>query len=356
MSSTSAPESSNLIAQPPRILFRADALPQLGGGHIMRCLSLANALSDRGAEIAFACAPASAGLAPALARSGYPVSDATTPSHAPFPVHWDTGPDAIFIDLYSSSIDDERALRSIAPVIAVIEDLPDRHHDCDLLVDQGFDRREADYRKRVPPHATLLLGPDMVPLRPDFARMREDTLIRRQKMGRPENLLVAMGLTDIDSISAKMARAARTALPDIMITVIIGPSAASLDQLEAMASTDNRLQILIDVDDMATPMVTADLAIGAGGGTALERCVLGLPSIVIILADNQRPAALALQRCGAAISIETGADIEQKMAEILSRVSARQLREISKNAAALCDGQGADRIAMTLLQLVAAGH
>ena len=353
MSGTTAVESTNLMPRPPCILFRADALPDLGGGHIMRCLSLANALLAKGAEIAFACAPGSAGLVPALARSSFVISDAATPSHAPFPTGWTTGPDAIFVDLYSSTIDDERALRNIAPIIAVIEDLPDRHHDCDLLVDQGFDRCERDYRKRVPPHATLLLGPDMVPLRPDFAQMRNASLTRRQNVTRTKNLLIAMGLTDIDGISAKMARAARSALPDAMITVIIGPSATSRGPLETMARTDNRLQLLIDVDDMATHMAKADLAIGAGGGTALERCVLGLPSIVIILADNQRPAALAMQACGAAISTETGPDIEQKMAGILSQVDAGQLRQISKCAAALCDGQGADRIAKTLLQLVA---
>jgi len=343
-----------MTSRPPRILFRADALPELGGGHIMRCLSLANALSAHGAKIAFACAPGSADLVPALARSGFPVLDAAGTADIPEMPDWDTGPDAIFVDLYTSKIADEQALRRIAPVIAVIEDLPDRHHDCDLLVDQGFDRDESDYRKRVLPHTALMLGPDMVPLRPDFALKRETTLARRQKTNRPNNLLIAMGLTDIDGISAKMARASRSALPDANITVIIGPSAASRAALQSMAQNDALLEVLIDVDDMALKMATADLAIGAGGGTALERCVLGLPSIIIILADNQRPAALAMQACGAAIARENGPNIEQEIAATLHAIDGEQLRQTSRQAAALCDGRGAERVAMTLLQLVAA--
>jgi UDP-2,4-diacetamido-2,4,6-trideoxy-beta-L-altropyranose hydrolase len=346
-------ESTLMTSRPPRILFRADALPELGGGHIMRCLSLANALSNRGTDIVFACAPGSADLVPALARSGYRVLEAARPADIPKISDWDTGPDAIFVDLYTSTIADERAFREISPVIAVIEDLPDRQHDCDLLIDQGFDRDEAEYRKRVLPHTTLMLGPDMVPLRPDFAEKRDTTLTRFLDIERPQSLLIAMGLTDIDGISAKMARAARSALPEAHIKVIIGPSATSRDALQFMAQTDTQLEILIDVHDMATQMATADLAIGAGGGTALERCVLGLPSIVIVLADNQQPAALAMQACGAAIVGEAGPNIELEVMAILHAITGDQLRQMSKRAAELCDGRGAERIATSLLQLVA---
>jgi len=337
--------------RPAHILFRADARPELGGGHIMRCLSLATALEKRGAKIAFASNPESIDLVPALTRSGYPILPSQHPSNAPQPTHWPR-PDALFLDLYNSTADDEKKLRKIAPVIAVIEDLPDRKHDCDLLIDQGFGRSPADYKDRVPAHTKLMLGPDMVPLRPAFAELREASLLRRENVSEINHILIAMGLTDIKGISARMAITARQALPQSQITVIIGPSAQSRAQLEALAQTDKSLNVLIDVDDMAEHMAAADLAIGAGGGTSLERCVLGLPSIVIILAENQRPAALAMGHTGAVIAIDN-AQPEQDVFKTLQGFTANLLKLLSKNAAKVCDGKGADRIAEALLEQIA---
>lgn len=337
----------------PRILIRADARPDLGGGHIMRCLSLAQALTARGADIAFASAPGSATLVPALERAGYPVNDTSEPAHAPLPDAWGGAADAVFVDLYDSTDADETALRQVAPVIGVIEDLPERTHDCDVLVDQGFDHAPAAYARRVPSHCRMLLGPDMVPLRPEFAAARADTLLRRSRMNRVERMLVAMGLTDVRGISERVTRAARAALPDARIQVVLGPTAQSREALERQARSDDRLDILIDVDDMHRVMADADLAIGAGGGTALERCVLGLPSLVIILADNQRESAKALDDRGAAWTLEDGPDVEEQTRCRLETLTPDDLKAAAHAAAAICDGQGADRIADMLLRCIA---
>tara|TARA_R110000868_G_scaffold32400_1_gene117837 strand:+ start:19224 stop:20267 length:1044 start_codon:yes stop_codon:yes gene_type:complete len=339
-------------ASPPRILIRADARPELGGGHIMRCLALAAALKTRGAEIAFASAPGSAALVPALSRSGYPCLDAATTGDAPTPENWGGRADAIIIDLYSSTRVDETRLRAIAPVIAVIEDLPDRLHDCDLLVDQGFNPDHTAYARRVPAGTQLLLGPDMAPLRPGFAALRSEALARRAREPGLRRILIAMGLTDLGGISARLVELVRTSLPEIAIDVVLGPQATSLPALQQRAKTNPELSVLVDIDDMAARMMMADLAIGAGGGTALERCVLGLPSIVIVLAENQRPAARAMARARAVLTIEAEVTLAATLPGLLQEMTGERLAQMSACSAQLCDGGGADRIAEALIAMI----
>lgn len=342
------------LASPPRILFRADARPDLGGGHIMRCLSLALVLKQGGAEIAFACAPGSDTLVPALQRSGFPVLAARSDANFDLPAAWRGQADALVIDLYSSTRQDETQLRSRAGVIAVIEDLPDRTHDCDILIDQGFDRNAETYAPRLPPGTQCLIGPNLVPLRPGFAAQRDAALARRAKEPGLARLLIAMGLTDLGGISARLVTIVRACLPDLAIDVVVGPTAPSLPVLQSLAQTDPQLTVMVDTDDMASCMARADFAIGAGGGTALERCVLGLPSLVIVLAENQRPAALALAKRGAAISLDSPAALETELPPILARLSSSDLRPMSAAAAAVCDGLGAQRIADALLARIGA--
>lgn len=336
---------------PVRILFRADARPDLGGGHIMRCLSLAAALDCRGCEIAFACAPGSADLVPALYRSGFAWAEADGLTDCPTPEHWSGKADILFVDLYDSRLADEIAMRAHCHSLAVIEDLPVRKHDCDLLVDQGFDRRPATYHDRVPPHCRLLLGPDMVPLRDDFSLKRPRSLGRRRRTTQTRRVLIAMGLTDVRAISARTYAVTRSALPDAEIDIVLGPHADSRAELERCAKTDPRLKIRVDVEDMASLMADADLAIGAGGGTALERCVLGLPSLVVILADNQRQSARAMEKAGACIALEDGDTLAPRLAACLGALDAAALQKMSLAAATLCDGEGAHHIAEALMEL-----
>lgn len=338
--------------RPQRILFRADARPELGGGHIMRCLSLARALAAHGHEIAFASTAGSADLVPALGRSGFPVLTARSATDFDLPDDWDGGADAIFVDLYTSTAADETRMRETAPVIAAIEDLPGRVHDCDLLVDQGFDRTVTGYAGRVPGGTSLLLGPDMAPLRPDFAALRAASLARRAAAPGLSRLLISMGLTDVGGISARLVALARANLPGLPIDVILGPLATSLPALQQAAKSDPALNVLVDVENMAERVMAADLAIGAGGGSALERCVLGVPSIVVVLAENQRPAARAMASAGATLTIEAPDMLAADLPGMLEGLTAERLAHMSACSARLCDGRGAARIADALIALI----
>jgi UDP-2,4-diacetamido-2,4,6-trideoxy-beta-L-altropyranose hydrolase len=333
--------------RPFRIAIRADARADLGGGHIMRCLTLADALSQRGCEIAFACCPGSAELVPALANAPYPVLDADNPGHLPLPAHWRGRTDGIIIDLYDASQEDEARLRKRCNVLTTYGELLHRQHVCDVLIDQNMGRHGELHAERVEGGARFLLGPAYFAARREFNTLRPAALERRQSP-RLSRILITMGLTDLDAISLRLARAALTA-SNAEIEVILGPEAPSRAPLDTLAANEPRLTITIGANDMAHRMARADLAIGAGGGTAFERCILGLPSLVCVLADNQAALATALDAAGAAICLSADQPLETQIQHHLSRLSAADLRIMSDHAARVCDGRGAERVADAIL-------
>ena len=333
----------------PRILFRADATPRLGGGHVMRCLALAQALRKRDVDVAFACRAGSADVAPALARSNIPVTEARGDADFDYPPAWNGRADAIFVDLYTSTADDETRMRERADIVAVIEDLPDRAHDCDILVDPMPGGSPMAYSGRVPGSCHVMAGGAFAPIRAEFSRLRPRALDRHREEAPLNRVLVSMGLTDLGGISDAVARIALETLPDAQIDVVLGPQAASRPALEARARETARLDVLTDIDDMADRMLRADLAIGAGGGTALERCVMGLPSIAVILAGNQRAATQLLHEDGALLAIDGPERIAATLPGLVESLTPKARARMAVRAAAVCDGRGAERIADALL-------
>lgn len=332
-----------------RILFRCDARPELGGGHVMRCLTLAEALARRGAQIAFATNREAETVSPALARSAYLRLDAHAPADLPRPAGW-THADWIVIDHYDLGAEEHRAMRRPGERLAVIDDLANRALDCDLLVDHNPGKRPADYDGLVPQTAERLVGPDFALLRPEFGAARAASLARRANPGL-ERILVTMGLTDVGAITARVVDGLARSGREFAIEAVIGRHAPSREALEARAACDARLTLTVDASDMATRMAEADLAIGAVGGTALERCVLGLPAIAVPLADNQRPATRALGEAGAVIVIEPDTDFEARLAASIEDLITQpgRLAAMSRSAAEICDGLGADRVADALM-------
>lgn len=338
--------------RPTRIAFRADARPQLGGGHIMRCLSTARELADRGCEVAFASAAGSADLVPALADAGLPVLDAEMPGHLPLPEHWNGRCDGLVVDLYDATPDDERLMHKRCTAMASYGELLHRKHACDILIDQNMGRHGELHADRVDGDCRFLLGPAYFAARPEFSQLRFAALKRREDAPL-KRVLVTMGLTDLDAISLRLARAVldNSALD---VEVILGPAAASRDPLTEMAASEPRLTVSVGVSDVGARMAAADLAIGAGGGTAFERCILGLPSLVCSLAENQSALARALDEAGAAILVDAGDNLDADIARALQELTPERLTHLSQTAADLCDGRGAERIADALLDAIAA--
>lgn len=322
-----------------RILFIADAGPTIGGGHVMRSLTLARALEARGAECAF--------------RS-HPDGDAVLDVFAPdlFRFEDDEGFDALVFDHYALSAPDHVAIARGRPTL-VIDDLADRPLGADMVLDSGMGRRASDYRGLVPEGCTLLLGPDHAPMRPDFVALRAQTLARRAEGGPVRRILVSLGLTDVGGFTLPAVQRLSGAAT---IDVVVGSGAPSLPALTALADADPSVTLHVDTREMARLTALADIAIGGGGSSSWERCVLGLPTLLLVLAENQTEAAVALAEAGAVIALDAAAEFEAGFDAAAARLIAEDAlrRRLSRAAAAVCDGLGADRVAEAFLALVRA--
>ena len=352
-----------------KVVFRADASLQIGTGHVMRCLTLADALREQGETCSFICRSHEGHLLELIAQRGHHAVALSIPqagtARAPVqgePSHtsWlgtDWNRDAretrdvlgvdtvdwLVVDHYALDSQWERALRSHCRHIMVIDDLADREHDCDLLLDQNLGRLPQDYQGLLPASAMCVTGPQYSLLRPEFSRWRADSLARRTDP-RLKHLLISMGGVDKDNATGCILEALQTlySLQELRITVVMGPHAPWLQQVRAQAAQmAQTVEVLTGISDMARLMAESDLAIGAAGSTSWERCCLGLPSIMLVLADNQRGIASSLEQVGAALLLEQH-DIGWQLPSLISSLckSPISLVSMSQKAADIVDGQG----------------
>lgn len=324
----------------PAILFVCDAGPDIGGGHVMRSLTLAQALTAAGATCAFLARPAVEAVLETFAPE-----TARTVAAEPF--------DAVVFDHYGLSAPDHRALARGRPTL-VIDDLANRPLEADLVLDSGPARRAEDYAGLTPPGTVLLLGPGHAPVRPAFAALREAALARRAAGGPVRRILVSLGLTDVGGITGRVVDLLRPRLGDIALDVVMGGGAASLPRLRALE--DHRLTLHIDTQDMPRLTLEADLAIGAGGSSSWERCILALPTLTLILADNQVAVAKALAEAGASPNLDISdagfeAAFGQRIDQLIADASLRAA--LSAASAEVCDGGGAGRVAAAILARMA---
>lgn len=358
-----------------RIAFRADASLQIGTGHVMRCLTLADALRERGAQSTFICRPHAGHLFDLIKQRGHeaialsPLDDVYIAPADPFHAKWlgtDWASDAtqtsqalgepvvdwLVVDHYALDRRWEQALRPHTRRIMAIDDLADRPHDCDLLLDQNLGRQIQDYSGLLSRHTQTLIGPAYALLRPEFAQWREYSLQRRANP-QFKNLLITMGGVDQTNATGQVLDVlTHCELPtELRITVVMGPHAPWLAQVQAQAAVMHRpSQVLAGVNNMAQLMAESDLCIGAAGGSAWERCVLGLPTLVLILAANQHSGAMALQTHGAALF---AADTQQLIAQMKELFTLEKqntvLRKMSQTAAQLTHGDGVSQVVDLLL-------
>ena len=340
-----------------RIAIRTDASIRIGSGHVARCLALAEALRDRAATVEFVCRERSGHLCDAIADRGfavhrlppepeYPADDADETMAA---LSAERRVDWLVVDHYALGAEWERRLRPRAERILAIDDLADRDHDADLLLDQNyFADAGARYRGRVPPHCGLLLGPRYAPLRPEFARARAQL---RRRDGMVRRVLVCFGGADEHNFTAAALTAlARFALE--RVDVVVGRSNPHADAIAAFCGAMPQVRLWHPADNMAELMAAADLSIGAGGGMNWERACLGLPSLVFAAADNQSPVIAALLAGGLALGRAAVAAPDAQTIEAALRVACAApalVQGLATRSAALTDGRGADRVAAAML-------
>jgi UDP-2,4-diacetamido-2,4,6-trideoxy-beta-L-altropyranose hydrolase len=339
----------------PRILFVVDAGPRVGGGHVMRSLTLAGALQARGASCTFLGPPAmnavldvfAPGMLRVAAASAEPRDLAAAVATEPF--------EAVVFDHYGLSSRDHRAMSQGRPTL-VIDDLADRPLGADVVVDSGPARKAEDYEGLVPNEARLLLGPTFAPVRPEFAALRGTALGWR---GEPvQRILVSLGLTDLGGVTARIVGRLRLRVGETGLDIVLGASAPSLPGLAKVARRDPRLAMHVDTTQMARLTAEADIAVGAAGSSTWERCTLGLPTLMVILAENQRAAAEAMAARDAALVVDLAApDFDARFDRALTRlmVDADLRRGLAARSSQICDGEGAGRTAAVFLQRVLPG-
>ena len=357
------------------VVFRCDSSLRLGNGHVMRCLTLAETLRAQGACCRFVCRDAPGSLHDAVRGRGFgmallptqALSDADTDAALTIgaidaigaigAIAASGGPriDWLVLDHYALGARWARLLRPACRRLLVIDDLADRHHDCDLLLDQNLGRQPADYARRVPPTARLLTGPRHALLRPAFAQLRPQSLARRAHL-KIEHLLISMGGVDAGNASGQVLQALQSlpaqAWPGLRrISVVLGPFAPGLPSVRTLASAlPWPTTVEVDPPHLAALMADSDLALGACGSSAWERCCLGLPTIALVLADNQRAGATALADAGAVALVSTGDKLAQDLRQAMAALQCpAALQAMQQAAAAIADGNGADRVLAAML-------
>lgn len=328
-------------------VIRADASYKIGGGHIYRCLTLANALADAGWHCVFACRAGTVETVSALARSRHSILDLDAADEsARLREGYPDGIDLLVVDHYGLDARFETACRTWARQIMVLDDVPGRRHDCDILLNQNLGADEESYGGHVPEHCRFLLGPRHALLRPQFAMGRRAALTRRAGPLAARRLLVSLGASDPLNITPSIVSAA--AGLQLELDVVLGASSnqgGAILEIASQLGVDVRIHI--DVSDMAALMISADMAVGAGGATSWERCCLGLPALLVVTADNQRVVARHLADAGIAEILGWAPQLEPlTVVTALRRLaeSPEQLAAMSRAAFSTCDGLGAGRV------------
>ncbi len=353
------------------VAFRVDAGDRIGLGHAMRCLALADALRARGARTVFAAAALPEKTAASLRACGHAVVSLARPAQIQRGEPGDEldaagqradalatreglaalGPlDWVVVDHYRLGLDWERAAAGFAQRVAVIDDIAQRAHDCDLLIDHNVTAAWARYDGLLPARALRLLGPRFALLRARFARAKDVPLRPRAAVSR---LLVAFGGADPTGETEKVLSALTApALASLSVDVAVGAANPRLAAICSRAAARGGARVHVDAERIDELIDAADLAIGAAGVSALERCARGLPTVLIAVAGNQVPIAQALAHRGAAVYLGRAGEVDaERVARAIAGLAAlpELVRTMAEKAADTCDGHGARRVAVRML-------
>ncbi|MBP2655030.1 MAG: pseudaminic acid biosynthesis-associated protein PseG [Firmicutes bacterium] len=345
-----------------KVVFRCDASMRLGMGHLMRCLTLATVLFRAGATISFVCRKSAVDLTARLRSRGFEVAlIGNEDTDEIVPVSEDARETAailadfqqvdwLVVDHYALGADWELVQRKYARNIMVIDDLANRRHDCDILLDQNlFADANMRYQGLLPDGCRPLLGPHYALLRQEFMEYRNNSRINTSK----KRLFVSFGGGDFTNETAKVLNAIRDAdFTELVVDVVIGAANLNYDKIAELCASISNVKLYREVDNMAELMAAADFCIGGGGSTTWERCCIGLPSIVITVALNQIEPMQQLAEAGAII-LYTGSRTASGYREALEALLTGRydLHSISKTGQMLYDGEGALRVYRSMTEV-----
>ena len=356
------------------IVIRADASNIIGYGHIMRCLTLADALTERRHSVQFVCRDLKGNINNLIVKHGYVVlvlpfpelsnscSEQLNENEANVTVSQLTdvketlnalgniNVDWFIVDHYSLDSIWHKEIYSCSKKIMVIDELANRYHECDILLDQTYGRSITDYDDLTNHNCIKLIGSSYSLLRKQYYQFRLQAEEKRNNFHTIKKILISMGGVDAENISAIVLDGLEAIQweENIEVDIILGENSPYIEIMKRkVESSKLNTKILSDVENMAELMLEADLAIGAGGTTSWERCCMGLPSLMVIYADNQLSIVENISAAGAGINIGrsnmlTALKVSQYIENILE--SETMMNAMSKECFVICDGLGADRV------------
>ena len=299
------------------IVIRTDASTVIGTGHIMRCRSLALEMKNRGFRVTFIVRDLPGHLGWLLVQDGLkvellprPISISNSKDYSSWlgvsqyvdaeqtlSIMRSMKCHLLIVDHYGLDQIWESLLRNSAERIMVIDDLCNRFHNCDLLLDQNYSLQGPErYSLYIPEFCKLLLGPRYALLRPEFRRARKLPTHHSKEVQR---VLIYFGGSDINNLTCLALRAlSNSRFARLNVDVVVGPNFEHLSELQNLSACRSRTEIYSTSVQLSTLMSSADLAIGAGGGTMWERACMGLPSLVVSLAENQVAQCEAMSAAG----------------------------------------------------------
>ncbi len=338
----------------------------------MRCLALAAELAARGAEVHFLTRRLPGHLGELIARLGHvvhwlpdPAGPADVALHGyeswlGVPVEQDRDaaatilrqlrPDWLIVDHYALDRRWEGALRQYCGRIMAIDDLADRPHDCDLLLDQNFYLDNGRYGPLLNGRCVQLLGPRYALLRPEFAVLRQQPRLRD---GVVRRLLIAFGGMDAHDHTGQLLQALEGHLDGLVVNVVIGQAHPRREALRQFCTTHPNVCLHVQTERMGELIGQADLAIGASGIANWERFCLGTPAIVLAVADNQVPLLQDLQREGLVLGVTPESPDPVGDCVRLFEYARHQpalLQGLSRRGAGVTDGKGVQRVIRRLLE------
>ncbi|MBU2511635.1 UDP-2,4-diacetamido-2,4,6-trideoxy-beta-L-altropyranose hydrolase [bacterium] len=371
-----------------RIVFRADASFRIGSGHINRCLTLARTLvmSNGKVDIEFICSNFPGNLSQFISEKGFKVNviddfdsmenksiketgTGNYYQHESLDINQDAVEtirilkslqqpiDWLIVDHYSIDARWEILLREHVKYIMVVDDLANRRHLCDILLDQNYSTEYERYDTLVPKDCLKLLGSRFALIKPEFSftRIRQMKSCELIKQGLIKNVVILFGGSDLSNETCKALEAIKQSdLALNSLVIIVGKSNPNTEEIKNLIKGLEYANLLIQIENVYDYMAEADLAIGAGGSTALERCCLGVPGLVITTAENQEYVAQTLARKGAHLllgesSAVTVSTIKQSL-NVLHR-SPQLVNHMSQVALKIVDGLGVFRVSNNILNI-----
>lgn len=352
--------------------FRVDASKIIGNGHVIRCLTLASYLRDKGCESFFITRQHDGNLAELIKSEGFevnaiPVDGANFNSlnnyanwlggawnldaEATINIFANRRPNWVIVDHYAVDQRWEQYVRPHTDRLGVIDDLANRNHDCDLLLDQNFTgyKGVSRYCGLVPNTCHLLLGPRYALLQPQYSKLRAQAFKRESKIKR---IFIYFGGADVKNLTGIAVEALLALnLTNINVDVVIDSNHPYAEILHERLIQHSNFRLHGRVSTLAPLMFAADLAIGAAGVTTWERCCLGLPTLVVTLAENQKPIAEYLANIKTIYWLGHCDDVDvTEFSKALRKfLSGEELRDYSARAFDLVDGLGAQRVVNKLL-------